>query len=241
MKTTGDLIRQLRKTAKITQKQLAIALGITREAVSLWETGSTKPSGESLVALARYFGRNESEFLEEDQINNIDRIISINPNEKLYEFGTENEKLFKAKEPTADYNISKPMKYVPLLISEQVAQWMESKNKTDITGISQWQATTAQTGNNSFALKVTDRSMHNPSGSPSIPFMSTIIVDPDGTPNNGNIVVVSSTHSSELIVKKLVIDGSNKYLEPLNPDYKLMVFDESFKIIGVVRQVVQDL
>jgi SOS-response transcriptional repressor LexA len=71
--------------------------------------------------------------------------------------------------------------------------------------------------------------------------MSTIIVDPDGTPNNGNIVVVSSTHSSELIVKKLVIDGSNKYLEPLNPDYKLMVFDESFKIIGVVRQVVQDL
>jgi transcriptional regulator with XRE-family HTH domain len=150
MKTTGDLIRQLRKTAKITQKQLAIALGITREAVSLWETGSTKPSGESLVALARYFGRNESEFLEEDQINNIDRIISINPNEKLYEFGTENEKLFKAKEPTADYNISKPMKYVPLLISEQVAQWMESKNKTDITGISQWQATTAQTGNNSI-------------------------------------------------------------------------------------------
>lgn len=241
MKTTGDIIRDLRKSVKITQQQLAKALGISREAVSQWENGISSPSGESLVSLAKYFDMKESDFLEPEQVKNISRIVGHSSKSYLYPSGAENQNNFKANESPADYHISIQMKYVPLLTSEQVAQWMESNNKSNIVGITHWQATTASIGMNSFALKVMDRTMQNPSGSPSIPFMSTVIVDPDSAVISGSIVVVSSLNSPELIVKKYVIDGSNKYLEPLNPDYKLMVFDESFKIIGVVRQVVQDL
>jgi transcriptional regulator with XRE-family HTH domain len=49
----GDRLRELRKAAGLSQPQLARLAGVTRNAVSQWEAGKTKPSSKRLVQLSR--------------------------------------------------------------------------------------------------------------------------------------------------------------------------------------------
>lgn len=60
MKTTpGERIRQSRKDAKLTQQQVGKAVGVTREAVALWESDNTKSlRPENLFKLARAVKKN---------------------------------------------------------------------------------------------------------------------------------------------------------------------------------------
>lgn len=51
----GDNIRKYRKANHMSQDELAEKLQVTRQSVSLWETGQTQPSLDSVVALAKIF------------------------------------------------------------------------------------------------------------------------------------------------------------------------------------------
>ena len=86
--------------------------------------------------------------------------------------------------------------------------------------------------------------MTNPNGSPSIPEGSTVIVEPNyGSIDDlyGKIVVAIIDGSSEATIKKLVVDGPNKYLMPLNPNFKPIEINGNCRILGRVVQVTQDL
>lgn len=52
----GKRLRQLRKTKKLTQKQVAERVGVTRTVLSQYENDHTAPSLEVLVKLANQFG-----------------------------------------------------------------------------------------------------------------------------------------------------------------------------------------
>ena len=52
----GSNIKKYRKKRKITQEQLAGVLGVSDQAVSRWENGSTYPDIELLPTIALYFG-----------------------------------------------------------------------------------------------------------------------------------------------------------------------------------------
>ena len=54
--TLGTRIRQAREGAGKSQENIADHFGITREAVSQWESGHTRPRTHRLVALARFLG-----------------------------------------------------------------------------------------------------------------------------------------------------------------------------------------
>lgn len=51
-----DTIRTLRRAAGLSQEQLADQLGVSRQAVTKWETGIGTPDLENVVAVARLFG-----------------------------------------------------------------------------------------------------------------------------------------------------------------------------------------
>lgn len=53
--TLGEKITHLRKKRGLSQEELAITLGVSRQAVSKWETGEAKPDTDKVVALAEYF------------------------------------------------------------------------------------------------------------------------------------------------------------------------------------------
>lgn len=53
--TLGEKITDLRKKHGLSQEELAITLGVSRQAVSKWELGDATPETEKIVALAEYF------------------------------------------------------------------------------------------------------------------------------------------------------------------------------------------
>jgi len=61
----GKKIKELRKKLGLTQEALAERVGVTRLAVSNWESGKSIPKGDKLMKLAEVFGVSASELLVE--------------------------------------------------------------------------------------------------------------------------------------------------------------------------------
>ncbi len=66
--TVGQRIAQQRKEHGLSQEALGEALGVSRQSVYKWESGSTLPEIDKLIALSRLYGvtigwawRNQSE------------------------------------------------------------------------------------------------------------------------------------------------------------------------------------
>ena len=64
-KTLGDVIKEHRIRCKMTQEFVAESLGVSRQAVSKWETGTSDPSTSNLIALTKLFGLSAEELLKE--------------------------------------------------------------------------------------------------------------------------------------------------------------------------------
>lgn len=66
-KTLGGVIKKHRMECQMTQAFVAETLGVSRQAVSKWENGSSDPSMTNLIALANLFDINLKEMLKEIQ------------------------------------------------------------------------------------------------------------------------------------------------------------------------------
>lgn len=54
-RSLGEVLKEHRTRCKMTQEFVAEALGVTRQAVSKWESGRSDPSTSNLLALARLY------------------------------------------------------------------------------------------------------------------------------------------------------------------------------------------
>jgi len=62
----NNKVRQLREVRGLTQKDLSLQVGVSRQAINAIETGKYDPSIRLAFALARFFGKTVEElFLEE--------------------------------------------------------------------------------------------------------------------------------------------------------------------------------
>ena len=52
----NEKIKELRKAKRVSQGEMASALGLTKQCVSNWENDNIQPSIEMLVKIADYFG-----------------------------------------------------------------------------------------------------------------------------------------------------------------------------------------
>lgn len=64
-KTLGEVLKQHRVNCKMTQEFVAETLGVSRQAVSKWESGTSAPSTTNLMALAKLFGITAEDLLKE--------------------------------------------------------------------------------------------------------------------------------------------------------------------------------
>lgn len=60
----GDALKTYRVTCKMTQEFVAERLGVSRQAVSKWESGTSDPKTSNLLALAKLYGVTVEEILE---------------------------------------------------------------------------------------------------------------------------------------------------------------------------------
>ena len=64
-KTLGEVLKKHRMACNMTQEFVAEALGVSRQAISKWESGRSDPSTTNLVALAKLFGIAPEDLLKE--------------------------------------------------------------------------------------------------------------------------------------------------------------------------------
>ena len=64
-KSLGEALREHRTQCKMTQEFVAEHLGVSRQAVSKWENGTSDPSTSNLLALAKLYGVNAADLLKE--------------------------------------------------------------------------------------------------------------------------------------------------------------------------------
>jgi DNA-binding XRE family transcriptional regulator len=66
-KSLGEVIKKHRTEKKMTQEFVAETLGVSRQAVSKWESGVADPSTSNLIALAKLFEIEPEDLLREVQ------------------------------------------------------------------------------------------------------------------------------------------------------------------------------
>lgn len=65
--SVGTVIRNYRTANKISQEELGEQIGVSRQAVSKWETDEVSPSAINLIALSKYFNISVEEFFSEEE------------------------------------------------------------------------------------------------------------------------------------------------------------------------------
>lgn len=202
----------LRQERGLTRDDIARYVGISVTAVGNWERDETDLSAENLIKIAK--------------------LLRTSPDYIL--FGKNH-----VAESSATYRTD--IQKVPLISSVQAGNWREAVDTFAPGDAEEWIETDAKVSPQAFALRVTGDSMLNPYGSPSIPEGAVVIVDPNIEATSGRIVVAKLTDSQEVTIKRLVIDGPNAMLMPLNPAYPAIHINGNCTIVGVARKLQFDL
>lgn len=132
---------------------------------------------------------------------------------------------------------------VPLISSIQAGEPTLITDNSTPDDSEEWIPTLKQYSKSSFALLVKGESMLNPDPhGTSIKEGMIVIIDPETTPNNGDIIAAKyGEGEQEATLKKYIIDLPNHYLEAMNPKYDPIKLTEDWKIIGVVREIINKL
>lgn len=64
-RSLAEVLRSHRERCKMTQEFVAEKVGVSRQAVSKWESGASEPSTTNLVKVARLYGVDPAELLRE--------------------------------------------------------------------------------------------------------------------------------------------------------------------------------
>lgn len=89
----GDNLKQIRKSQKISQEELAEKLGVSRQSISKWETGENFPSMQNIMCLCDIFKCKINDLVHEDcvDIDSLDEEIKMS----VVKFKKEKQKKMK--------------------------------------------------------------------------------------------------------------------------------------------------
>lgn len=128
---------------------------------------------------------------------------------------------------------------VPLISWVQAGDWCEAIDNFQPGDAEEWLACPRAHGPHTFALRVRGVSME-----PKYRDGAVIYVDPDRAADHLSNVVVRIEGEAEVTFKQLVVEGSKRFLRPLNPDWpgqKLIEIGSQATICGVViGQFIED-
>lgn len=205
----NELAKIRMREMDIGQEKLAEHLGITKGAVSHWLNARREPSLEDIAKIMRYLG------LKEFVVNHDG---TISPTGSISNIG-------EIKPYTRGERY-------PVLSKIQAGAWAEAVEAYTLKDVGLWLESDAHVQGDSFWLEVDGDSMTSPHGL-SIPEGTFVLFDTGREPVNGSLVVAKLIDDNEATFKKLVIDGSQKYLRGLNPQWPMVPINGNCKIIGV--------
>jgi len=204
-----DLAKSRMKDLKISQEVLAEHLGLTKGGVSHWLTGKREPSLENIAKILKFLGMKEFTVSSGGEVSPVGEV--------------EHASFAGAYTRGAKY---------PVLSKVQAGSWSEACEPYTLKDVDVWLESDAYTQGEAFWLEVEGDSMTAPIGV-SIPEGTFVLFDTGREATNGNLVIAKLVDDNEATFKKLIIDGSQKYLKGLNPQWPLVPINGNCKIIGV--------
>lgn len=204
-----DLAKSLMKSQGINQEQLAEHLGVTKGAVSHWLNERREPSLSEISKILSFLGKKN---------------FSVGAGGLILDENLKGDVAY-----VSPYS---PGKRYPVLSSVQAGSWSEAMEPYTLKEIDLWLESNAHIQGDAFWLLVEGESMTSPAGL-SVPEGTYVLFDTGREAVNGSLVVAKLSDSNEATFKKLVIDGSLRYLKGLNPQWPLVPINGNCRIIGV--------
>ncbi|MDG2968409.1 LexA family transcriptional regulator [Pseudomonas extremaustralis] len=126
--------------------------------------------------------------------------------------------------------------YVPLISWVQAGAWCEITDVRTLDDAEIWLPCAASHSTQSYALRVRGLSMFNQHERRSFRDGDIIFVDPAKDAENGSLVIAKLIDSQEATFKQLVMEGSRRFLKPLNPAWPEPIIElgDDATICGVV-------
>jgi len=146
---------------------------------------------------------------------------------------------------TVDENVSGFRPYVPgvkypVISKVQAGAWAEACEAYTLKDIDLWLESDAHIQGDAFWLEVEGDSMTAPAGV-SIPEGTFVLFDTGRDAINNSLVIAKLSDSNEATFKRLIIDGGQKYLKGLNPQWPMVPINGNCKIIGVAVETTMRL
>ena len=213
-----DRLKQARKQAAKSQKDVAEGVGITQPTLSQLESGTIN-SSSFLPAIARFLNV-DVHWLQAGHGD-------MHPAQQ----NQENDYGFNPPKDTEFFNV--PDKGMPVISWVQAGDYTPVAS-SDLTNVIEWLPYDPRAGKNGFALVVKGVSME-----PEFKPDDRIYVNPTfqiDELNTGALVVMACDGDSEATFKELVVEGGRMYLRALNPDWheKIMPIDHNCRLVGKV-------
>lgn len=205
-----ELVKAKMSELKVTQEILADRLGMSQGGVGHWLNKRRQPGIDDMNRVLHALGM---EFLEV-------ALVIREPDGAT----EESQDLVRKYNPYFRYPVS---------------DWRESCEVRDgeptVYDKTRFELTDYHAQGAAFWLTVVGDAMTAPSGV-SIAEGMMILVDPAIVPEPGKLVIAQWPDSTEATFRKLIEEGGQRYLVPLNPTYPKALFTEACRIIGVVVQ-----
>lgn len=206
----GQIIRNARKAKKLSLEQLANQVDSDTGNLSRLERGQQGTTPEKLKRILEVLGiklAQAGQGMDSPQDSGMSNVqMALQPSRGSREY--------------------------PLISWVIAGEWAESCDNFNPGDAETWLASVENAGANGFWLEVRGDSMTS-SGNPNFPEGSRILVMPEAELISGKYYVIK-LESGESTFKQYTEDAGNKYLRPLNQNYRTIQIDGPFKVIGRV-------
>ena len=205
-----ELVKAKMSELKITQEILAERLGMSQGGIGHWLNKRREPGIEDMNRVLRALGL---EFLE----------VAL---------------VIREPQASTDDEIPLTQKYNPYF-RYPISDWREPaevrEGEVAVYAKGHFELSDYHARGPAFWLRVAGDAMTAPNGT-SIPEGMLILVDPAVEAVPGKLVIAQWPDSAEATFRKLIEEGGQRYLVPLNPTYPKALYTEECRIIGVVVQ-----
>ena len=207
----GQRISKLMLDMDVSNAKLARMIGVSRPTIGNWIEGKSAPTGENLTNLAN--------------------ALKVDPNWLMS--GKESRVRL---DNNVDISQKIPFEGFPIPVISWVAAGSFGPIETVLRDaeVDEYLPPIKECGKNGYGLVVTGISM-----SPKFEPEDRIYVNPDFQVSDlktGDLVIVSCAGDNEATFKQLIIEGTTKYLKPLNPkwDEQIIKLTEDCRLVGKV-------
>lgn len=215
----GERIRWRRQELGLTQKEIAQHLGRSASAVTQWESGATYPNGQNLVKLA--------------EILKVDAQWILGGDSRDNKWGIDYD----------DWSVAGALQ-TPIFTWEEAGR---TKDAFDALTTSQTHTHILTTTGGEYEYVLKAKKEHVPHKFESMfPNDANIVIDCSRAAlsdiKNGKFILVKANKPESIpVVRRVIDDGMSLYLEAPADGLAAYKLDDSWIVLGIVRQIIIDL